>query len=106
MYYSNCISRVFTIANSQFLYNQATIIQRAFRDKYQSKIIIFVTSPYDRPLGLNNKKDWRLFNNICNRLNKEDWFNRKLASILKYLKLIGKELRDYRLDNFLHIVIE
>jgi hypothetical protein len=56
---------------------------------------------YDRLLDLNDKEDRKLFNNIYQSLEKEDRFDGKLENSLKFLKLIRKELEDYRLDEIL-----
>ena len=58
----------------------------------------FITSPYNKLLDLNNKEDRKLFNNACKCLEKEDRFDQKLEKLLKFLKLIGKELKNYRLN--------
>ena len=54
---------------------------------------------------MNNKENRILFNNTYQSLEKENRFDRKLENSLKFLKIIGKELEDYRLDKILHVAV-
>ena len=112
------IQRAFrsTHANRVRRGTSARVIQRAFRSLQErsragaiSKDITkmaFCTSPYDRVLNLTDKEDRKLFNDACRGLEKEDRFDGTLSKSSQFLKLIGKELEDFRLDEIFIVAVK
>ena len=106
------MSRFDARSNRPVLNNRAIVIQRAFRASRRNQFVphttvamAFLTSPYDSPLDLSNKEDRKLFNDACEGLEKDDRFDGKLANASKFLKLIGKELEDFLLDEILRVAV-
>ena len=78
------------------------IIQQAFRAHRHRRPVRqnmdFVTSLCDHPLDLSKREDRKLHEDACRGLEKESRFDGSSANSSKFLKLIGKELDDCRLD--------
>jgi len=57
-------------------------------------------------LDLTDKEDRKLFNDACRGLEKEDRFDGTLSQSSQFLKLIGKELEDFRLDEIFIVAVK
>ena len=108
------MSRVLTRERA-LLNSREAVIQRVFRARRFDLVsnlsstnsnMELVTIPYDCNLDLNDKEDRKLFNDVCARLDKEERLNGQLSNSSKFLKLVGKELEGYRLDDILHEAVE
>ena len=97
----------------------ARVIQRAFRLlQERSRVgaitrsikettkMAFCKIPHDRVLDLADKEDRKFFNDACRGLEKEDRFDGMLSKLSQFLKIIGKELEDFRLDEIFIVAVK
>ena len=66
----------------------------------------FILCSYNKDLDLNNKNDFKLYENTCARLKEADRFNGSLEKASKFLKLFKKHISDCRLKGLLKIAVE
>ena len=89
--------------------NQATRIQRAVRNFINNNrrtMSTFILCPYDKDLDLNDKNDFKLYENACAGLKEADRFDGSLEKAGTFLKLFGKHISDCRLKGLLEIAVE